>query len=131
MLFSRICSPALAKILILSYMKSDVRSSTNPLITKVQQLFSRNLALENDYLRQENKILRGKLGARVPLTQADRRVLAKYGHICAVRSKQSRTIITPSARIKESAMSFRWALTILKRQRSPGISSASRAWAVS
>jgi len=37
------------------------------------------LALENDYLLQENKILRQKLGSRVPLTEADRRVLVKYG----------------------------------------------------
>jgi hypothetical protein len=44
-------------------------------MAKVQQLFSRDLALENDYLRQENKILRSK---RVPLTKADRRVLAQY-----------------------------------------------------
>jgi putative transposase len=53
--------------------------SANPLIAKVQQLFSRDLALENDCLRQENKILRSKLGARVPLTEADRRLLVKYG----------------------------------------------------
>lgn len=37
------------------------RHSANPLIAKVQRLFSRDLALENDYLRQENKILRRKL----------------------------------------------------------------------
>ena len=37
------------------------------------------MALENDYLRQENRILRDKLGSRVSLTQADRRVLVKYG----------------------------------------------------
>jgi len=55
------------------------RNSANPLIAKVQRLFSRDLALENDYLRQENKILRRKLGSRVPLTEADRRVLVKYG----------------------------------------------------
>jgi hypothetical protein len=30
-------------------------------------------------LRQENKILHRKLGSRVPLTEADRRVLLKYG----------------------------------------------------
>jgi hypothetical protein len=35
--------------------------------------------LENDYLRQENRILRSKLGSRVPLTQTDRRILVKYG----------------------------------------------------
>ena len=55
------------------------QSSANPLLAKIQRLFSRDLALENDYLRQENKILRRKLGSRVPLTEADRRILVKYG----------------------------------------------------
>jgi integrase-like protein len=63
----------------LSPMNSSSRNSANPLIAKVQQLFSRDLALENDYLRQENKILRSKLGARVPLSESDRRILVKYG----------------------------------------------------
>src|SRR5512142_2499404 len=54
------------------------RNSANPLLARIQRLFSRDLALENDYLRQENRILRSKLGSRVPLTEADRRVLVKY-----------------------------------------------------
>jgi hypothetical protein len=49
------------------------------LLAKIQRLFSRDLALENDYLRQENKILSSKQDARVPLTEAERRVLVKYG----------------------------------------------------
>jgi len=60
-------------------MNPPPQNSANPLIAKVQQLFSQDLALENDYLRQENQILRSKLGARVPLTEADRRILVKYG----------------------------------------------------
>src|SRR5450759_1724698 len=60
-------------------MNRNSQPSANPLIAKVQQLFSRDLAWENDYLRQENKILRSKLGARVPLTESDRRILVKYG----------------------------------------------------
>jgi hypothetical protein len=60
-------------------MNRNSQHSANPLIAKVQQLFSRDLAIENDYLRQENKILRSKLGIRVPLTEADRRILVKYG----------------------------------------------------
>jgi transposase len=55
------------------------RNSANSLVAKIQRLFSRNLALENDFLRQENRILRSKLGSRVPLTEADRRVLVEYG----------------------------------------------------
>ena len=53
---------------MLSAMNSSSQNSANPLVAKVRQLFSRDLALENDYLRQENKILRSKLGRRVPLT---------------------------------------------------------------
>jgi hypothetical protein len=57
----------------------DTQNSANPLIAKVRQLFSRDLALENDFLRQENEILRSKLGTRVPLTETGRRILVKYG----------------------------------------------------
>ena len=60
-------------------MSTSAQISTNPLVTKVHQLFSRDLALENDFLRQENKILRSKLGSRVALTEADRLVLVRYG----------------------------------------------------
>jgi hypothetical protein len=55
------------------------QNSANPLIAKVQRLSSRDLALENDFLRQENRIMRRKFGSRVPLTEAERRVLVKYG----------------------------------------------------
>ena len=60
---------------MLSPMNSSSQNSVNPLIVKIQQLFSRDLALENDYLRQESKILRSKFGPRVPLTEVDRRIL--------------------------------------------------------
>jgi hypothetical protein len=72
--FARFASPG-----ILSPMNATTQNSANPLISKIQQLFSRDLAQENDYLRQENRILRSKLGAQVSLTEADRRVLVKYG----------------------------------------------------
>jgi len=64
---------------MLPSMNSSSRNSANPLVAKVHQLFSHDLALENDYLRQENRILRSKFGTRVPLTEADRRILVKYG----------------------------------------------------
>jgi hypothetical protein len=60
-------------------MKLIARKSANPLTTKIHQLFNRDLTLENDYLRQENRILRSKFGTRVPLTEADRRILVRYG----------------------------------------------------
>ena len=77
-------------------MKCSSRNSSNPLIAKVQQLFSRDLALENDYLRQENQILRSKLGARVPLTEADRRRLVKYGLRIRSRLAQVVSLIKPA-----------------------------------
>jgi putative transposase len=60
-------------------MNQQSQHSANLLIARIQRFFSRDLAMENDYLRQENRILRSKLGPRVPLTEADRRVLVKYG----------------------------------------------------
>ena len=53
--------------------------SANLLIAKIKSLFDRDLALQNDYLRQENKILRSKLGKRVSLNESERRLLVKYG----------------------------------------------------
>ena len=46
-------------------MAANFRRSAAPLITPVQKLFSEDLAKENDFPRQENKILRSKLGKRV------------------------------------------------------------------
>ena len=76
-------------------MNRNSQHSANPLIAKVQQLFSRDLALENDYLRQENKILRRKLGIRVPLTEADRRILVKYGLRIKARLAEVMSIAKP------------------------------------
>jgi len=73
----------------------QLEHSANPLLTKVRQLFSRDLALENDYLRQENQILRGKLGSRVPLTEADRRILMKYGLRIKDRLAEVISIVKP------------------------------------
>jgi hypothetical protein len=60
-------------------MSADRRNSGTPLIVRVQKLFRKELAAENDYLRAENRVLRAKFGKRVPLTEHDRRVLVKYG----------------------------------------------------
>jgi putative transposase len=53
--------------------------SADLLMAKIKNLFNRDLALQNDYLRQENKILRSKLGKRVLLNESERTVLVKYG----------------------------------------------------
>jgi putative transposase len=60
-------------------MKPTLFDSADLLIAKIRKLFNRDLALQNDYLRQENKILRSKLGKRVPLNESERRLLVKYG----------------------------------------------------
>ncbi len=60
-------------------MKTSITNSAEPLLTQIRQMFVNDLSLENDYLRQENRILRSKLGKRVPLTDSDRKVLVKYG----------------------------------------------------
>jgi len=60
-------------------MKPALFDSADLLIAKIKILFKRGLALQNDYLRQENKILRSKLGKRVPLNERERRLLVKYG----------------------------------------------------
>lgn len=57
----------------------DSQKSAHPLSATLQQLFNQDLSLEQDYLHQENKILHSKLVDRVPLTEADRRMLVKYG----------------------------------------------------
>ena len=36
-------------------------------MVRIGKLFHEELALQNDFLRQENRILRGKFGARIPL----------------------------------------------------------------
>ena len=60
-------------------MNSRFYRTAAPLITQIRKLLSEDLAKENDFLRQENKILRSKLGKRVPLTETDRRTLVRYG----------------------------------------------------
>ena len=60
-------------------MKSRFYRTAAPLTTRIQKLFSEDLAKENDFLRQESKILRSKFGKRVPLTETDRRILVRYG----------------------------------------------------
>jgi hypothetical protein len=76
-------------------MKSRIDRTAAPLITKIQKLFSHDLARENDFLRQENKILRSKLGKRVPLTETDRRTLVRYGMPLKARLREVISIVCP------------------------------------
>jgi hypothetical protein len=69
--------------------------SADLLIAKIRNLFNRDLALQNDYLRQENKILRSKLGKRVHLNEGERRLLAKYGLPIKDRLDEIVSIVRP------------------------------------
>ena len=77
------------------WVNKQLENSANPLLTKVRQLLSRDLALEIDFLRQENKILRAKLSSRVPLTETDRRILVKYGLRIKHRLAEVISIVKP------------------------------------
>jgi len=71
------------------------RAAIDAKIDHLGKLFSEDLAKENDFLRQENKILRSKLGKRVPLTEVDRRTLVRYGLSIRERLAEVMTIVRP------------------------------------
>ncbi len=87
-------------------------NSVDLLLAKIKNLFNRELALQNDYLRQENKILRGKLGKRVPLDENERRLLVKYGlrikdHLDEVISiVRPETLLSWNRRMKKQKWTF-------------------------
>jgi len=101
-------------------MGNNSQISTNPLIAKVHQLFSQDLALENDFLRQENRILRSKLGTRVPLTEADRRVLVQYGLPIKDRLAQVISIARPETLLAWNRRQKQKKWTFGKRSTKPG-----------
>ena len=76
-------------------MNKVVMQSANDLISKIHQVFNHDLALQNDYLRQENKILRSKLGKRVPLSEDDRKVLVRCGLPIKDRLDEVMSIVRP------------------------------------
>ena len=61
-------------------MKTNEQSPFNPLLMQIQKLFSKDLAMENDFLRTENKVLRELLPDKRPkLKEKHRRMLVRYG----------------------------------------------------
>ena len=75
---------------------TDARDkSALPLIRKLQALFSHDFTAELEYVQQENRILRSKFGRRVPLTDADRRILVRYGIRIKHRLDDLATIVRP------------------------------------
>ncbi len=81
-------------------MEKEVTDSADSLFEKLYALFKKDIVLENDYLRQENIILRSKLGKRVPLTGAERRILAKYGIRIKNHLKDVISIVQPETLLK-------------------------------
>ena len=53
-----------------------------PIIAMITRLLCRELTLQNEYLRQENKILKSKIQKRIVFTEDERRTLVE-----AVQSK--------------------------------------------
>jgi len=92
-------------------MKSCIYRTAAPLISKIRKLFSHDLAKENDFLRQKNKILRSKLGKRVPLTETDRRTLVRYSmpikdrlrEIMSGTSRKKLHYLSPPMRVHRSS----------------------------
>ena len=100
-------------------MIANLRRSAAPLITTIQRLFSEDLAKENDFLRQENRILRSKLGRRVPLTEANPRTLVRYGPVLSKQLVPAEFLRGASRRGTSPAWEASAGLHHRQRQRRP------------
>jgi hypothetical protein len=101
-------------------MKIRIERSTAPLLTRIQKLYSKDLAKKNDYLRQENKILRSKLGQRVSLTEMDRRTLVRYGIPLKGRLREVISIVCPETLLAWNRRMKRRKWTFDNTPRRPG-----------
>ncbi len=101
-------------------MKPDPAQASQPLIAQIQKLFSRDLTLENDYLRQENRILRGKFGQRVPLTDGERRILVRCGMRIRDRLGEVASIVKPETILRWNRRMKQMKWTYDNRPKKPG-----------
>ncbi len=76
-------------------MEGKLSLQATQFLAAIGRLFKSRIALENAYLRQENKILRSKIGKRVPLTDAERRILVSVGMPIKDRLAQIISIVKP------------------------------------
>ena len=76
-------------------MEKIIANSAEPLVARIHKLFRSEMALENDFLRLENKILRSKLGKRVPLNDNERGMLVKHGLRIRERLGEVISIVKP------------------------------------
>ena len=81
-------------------MESSILNSAESLIIKIQSMFRNDLALENDFLKIENKILRSKMEKRPILIDSDRKLLVKYGLRIKDRLKDVISIVKPETLLK-------------------------------
>jgi ribosomal protein L44E len=98
-----------------------------PLIARVQKLFSEDLGRENDFLHQENEILRSKLGKRVPLTESDRRTLVRYGLLLTDRLPEVISIVRPETLLAWNRRMKRRKWTFENTHKRPGRPSKAKA----
>ena len=101
-------------------MTANLRRSAAPLITTIQRPFGEDLAKENDFLRQENRILRSKLGKRVPLTESDRRTLVRFGLSLKERLADVITIVRPETLLAWNRRMKRRKWTFANTPKRPG-----------
>ena len=93
-----------------------------PLVTTLARLLCRELTLENDYLRAENKILRCKLPKRISFTDDERRSLTEAA-LAMGRGlmRQVVTIVKPDTILtwQRRLEKLKWDYSE-RRQRTPG-----------
>jgi len=92
-----------------------------PLIAAIARLLCRELTLQNEYLRQENKVLRSKIKGRIRFDDEDRRSLVDaalaMGHKLM---RQVVSIVTPDAILKWQQRLEREKWDYSNRPRRPG-----------
>ncbi|MBT7065952.1 MAG: transposase [Verrucomicrobia bacterium] len=84
-----------------------------PLVAEIRELIEEeSMVAAFDYMLAENRIYRAKFGKRVPLTQEDRRILARYGvaarewlaQICTVMQPES--LLRLNRRLKQAKWDY-------------------------
>jgi hypothetical protein len=67
-----------------------------PLIATVARILCRELTLQNEYLKQENKIYKSKINKRINFTDDERRILYSFRR----KNSQNTTVIIPLVPIR-------------------------------
>ena len=81
-------------------MRKDITTSSDLLIAQIHNLFNHEAGMENDFLRLENRILRSKIGKRVPLNDYERSMLVRFGLRIKDRLEEVISIVKPETLLK-------------------------------